>query len=172
MRSRDALLPAFTRVSRFEDENEFNFSKLHASEIDQQAAAAFPYAAVIQSFCQRDVRRSQHSPTNTRKSVTVQRPFTPAFKSWKFHFVGGTYAELAAQLIAYIELEFNERKAKSVKIGVCKFFNPHECIMMNATIMNDNVPVGEQLYRISDRYTENIADAQKLLMFPRNVLFI
>jgi hypothetical protein len=172
LKGRDALSPAFTRVSRLDNENEFNFSKLHASDMDQQAAAVFPYAAVIHEFCQKDARRSQYSPTNTRKPVPVQRPFTPAFKAWKFHFVGTTYAELAALVMPYIELEFEARKAKWVKLGVCKFFNPHECIMMKVKVKNNGVPVGEQLYQISDRYTENIAQAQALLMFPRNVLFI
>jgi hypothetical protein len=166
LKSRDALYPAFVRVSRHEDENEFNFSKLHASEMDQQAAIAFPYAAVIISFCQKDLKRSPHSPTNTRKPVPVNLGFVPAFKAWKFHFVATTAVELIAQLSGYIELELTERKAKWVEIGVCKFFNPHECIMLKAKVKSDGIRVVEQLTNISRDYMTNIERAHKLLMFP------
>jgi hypothetical protein len=166
LKSRDALRPEFTQVHRNENENEFNFSKLLASEMDQQAAAAFPYACVVISFCQKDATRNPHSPTNTRKPVPVRLAFVPAFKAWKFHFVGASYAELAAQLKGYLELELAERKAKWVEIGICQFFNTHECIMMKARVLNDSDPVEQQLTAISQRYTKDIAYAQRLLLFP------
>jgi hypothetical protein len=166
MKTLQSRPPIFTRVTRTEDENEFNFSRLHASEFDQQAAAVFPYVCVILSFCQKDVRRSPHSPTNPRKPVPVQRPFVFAFKAWKFHFVASSYAELSAMIAGYLQVEFAERKASWAEIGVCKFFNPHECIMMKDRVKNDSTPIADQLDAISARYMENIGKAHQLLSFP------
>lgn len=132
---------------------------------DPQVFARFPYVLKVLTFRQKKAGQTRKSPLSIRKNVKVDMRCDKNFVNWGIHFSSETFDQLQEKCIQTLEREMETRDASYVDVGLGKFFNQSECIMLKVRIYAGE-SVREQLIKTSELFMENIGQVRRHLLFP------
>lgn len=132
---------------------------------DPQIFTRLPYVMKVLTFRQHKAGQSKKSPPFLRKNVKVDMKCDKNFIHWGIHFSSETFERLQEKCVQTLERELQARNATYVEVGLGKFFNPSECIMLRVRIYAGE-SVSEQLFKTSELFMENIGQVRKYLLFP------
>lgn len=132
---------------------------------DPQIFSQFPYVLKVLTFRQPKSGQTKKSPLSLRKNVKVDMSCDKNFVHWGIHFSSETFEQLQEKCIQILEREMETRKASYVEVGLGKFFNQSECIMLRVRIYA-NESIREQLLKTSELFMDNIGQVRRHLLFP------